>query len=298
MVSYYRIWKYPLAAKSCKHIYFRRDRGWRDHGREAGDGEAGPETTTGRLPENLIRARRNVRDLILCNPFEFFCTFTFNAEKIDRYDFPRCKKRLSQLFNDYKKRYAPNFRYLVVPEFHKDGAVHFHGVVRGIRPEDLTVPETIWKRDKKTDNLEKAPNTRKYVDWSYYSKKLGFFSCSRIRNPEKCAWYVSKYITKDLVDLPLGGNLYLASKGLSRPELIFDCDDVPMTFQPEYQDEFVMMAYQPEETTYGVYVPLWLGDCCAELKDPPEEEPAAEPFGPRLTGSQLRFWRQSLWTWD
>lgn len=284
-MPYYRIYRYPLKAKACKHIYFRRDRPF--GGSLEKEGREGKEPAV-RLPEHLARARRNVRDLILCNKFDFFCTFTFNAERIDRHDFPRCKKRISQVFNDYKKRYSPDFRYLVIPEFHRDGAVHFHGMVSGIRPADLVVPEMIWKRNKRTDALEMVPNTQRYVDWPYYSKKLGFFSCSPVRNAEKCAWYVTKYITKDLAKLPPNCNIYMASKGLSRPELVFDADDIPMLFEPDYKDDFVEMSFQPDSATYGHYIPLWFGECCSDLSDPPESD---EPFGPRMTGKQLEFWR-------
>lgn len=287
-MSYYRIWRYPFAGKACKHIYFRRDRSVPPD-RALSDDERVEEEQQGRLPQHLCRARRTVRDLILCNPMDFFCTFTFNGEKIDRYNFDLCKKKITEVFKNYKSRYSPNFRYIIVPEFHKDGAVHFHGVVAGISPEDLTVPKMIWKRNKKTDALELVPNTRRYVDWSYYSKKLGFFSCSLIRNAEKCAWYVSKYITKDLADLPAGGNIFLSSKNLRRPELVFDSDDVPMTFTPDYQDEFCAISYQSDDATIGPFVPAWYGECCADIYDPLDLPAAEEPFGPRLTGKQLAF---------
>lgn len=290
-MSYYRIWRYPLKEKACKHIYFRRDRAF---------GRAAPKEITddaflsnlveaGRADSNLCRARSTVRNLILCNKFDFFCTFTFNAQKVDRYNFPECKKKLSKVFHNYKVRYAPDFRYLVIPEFHKDGAVHFHGMVRGIRPNDLTVPDMIYRRDKKTDALERVPNTKKYVDWAYYSQKLGFFSCSAVRDYEACAHYVTKYITKDLADLPGNMNMFLSSKNLTRPELIFDCDDVPLLFEADYEDEYVRMSFQPDSATFGSYVPEWYGECCAELHDPLEEPP--EPLFPRMTGKQLGLWK-------
>lgn len=209
-MSYYRIWEYRLKEKAFKHIYFKRDRSFgRAERREKTEQELLDSlANAGRADSNLCRARSTVRNLILCNPFDYFCTFTFNAEKIDRYNFKACQKRITELFKNYKARYAPNFRYLIIPEFHKDGAVHFHGMVSGIADGDLTVPEQIWKRDKKTDTLILVPNTQKYVDWQYYSKKLGFFSCSAVRNHEACASYVTKYITKDLEDLPAGCNIF------------------------------------------------------------------------------------------
>lgn len=280
-------------AKPCKHIYFRRDRYWGRPERKAKSDEEFLDdlAKAGRADSNLCRARSTVRNLILCNKFDFFCTFTFNAEKIDRHNFAECKKKLAKLFNNYKDRYAPDFRYLVIPEFHKDGAVHFHGMVKGIRPDDLTVPDIIWKRNKKTDSLERVPNSKKYVDWAYYSQKLGFFSCSAVRNHEACAKYVTKYITKDLANLPNNVNMFLASKNLARPNLIFDSDGVAPMFVPEYEDEYVEMSFQPDSVTYGTFVPSWYGECCAELHDPIEEP---EPLFPRMTGKQLALWQSNV----
>lgn len=205
-MSYYRIYRYPYKALGFKHIYFKRDRYW---GRPERHKEGREEKTEElRFDSNLCRARSTVRNLILCNRFDYFCTFTFSGEKIDRYNFKACKKRLSDLFKNYKNRYAPDFKYLVIPEFHKDGGVHFHGMVNGIRPGDFSVPDMIYKRNKKTDALTLVPNTKKYVDWQYYSQKLGFFSCSAVRDVEACANYVTKYITKDLEDLPAGCNMF------------------------------------------------------------------------------------------
>lgn len=290
-MSFYRISYYPLRKDCFKHMYFPRRRG------------RGPEDTADKntaaileklaedqkRDENLSRAQRTIRDLILCNKFDYFCTFTFNSHKVDRYDFGVCKKKITDVFKNYKDRYSNDFRYVIVPEFHKDGGVHFHGLVRGIREEDFTVPEYIWKRDKKTDELTKVPNTRKYVDWQYYSKKLGFFSCSRIKNYEKCARYVSKYVTKDLINLKLGQRVFMASTGLNRPELVFDADDVPKMFGvADFSNDFVEIKESSE--SFGM-LPDWWGECCAELSDVDHDDGGPliekEIFFPRLTGQQL-----------
>lgn len=281
-MSFYRIYKYPLKLNAYKHIHFKRDRAF-------GSLKQKKPENVAKLDESLCRTRRLVRDLILCNQFEYFCTFTFNEQKIDRYNFDVCQKRLTRLFDNYKQRYAPDFRYVIIPEFHKDGAVHFHGVVKGIRPGDFTVPEYVWKRDTMSDQLLLVQNTKKYVDWQYYSKKLGFFSCSKIRKYEACARYVTKYITKELASSPVGKGrrCFMASKGLRKPELIFDCDDIPLMFEPEYQDDFVHMAYLNEDWTYGHILPPWAEECCSDLTyDFSVEQEQDEPIFVPVTGEQ------------
>lgn len=54
-----------------------------------------------------------------------------------------------------------------------------------------------------------------------YHAKFGFCSLGAIRNPIGCAFYVSKYISKDLRDsgVPVGKDLYYSSRGLDRSVL-------------------------------------------------------------------------------
>lgn len=193
-----------------------------------------------KLSQSLSRSRRTIRDLILCNSFEYFCTFTFNGNKVNRYNYDDCKNKILNLFANYKKRYSSDFIYLCVPEFHKDGAVHFHGVVGGIRPEDFVVPKKIAKKNN-CGIIEMVPNTKKYVDWPYYSKKLGYFNCSLIRNYDGCARYVSKYISKDLASISKGDRVFFASANLNRPELVFDMDDVGGIFDPDFENDFCVI---------------------------------------------------------
>ena len=295
-MSFYRISYYSGRGHRFKHMYFPRGRG--------GVKSSTPEENAAaileklgedaKIDESLSRSRRTIRDLILCNSFDYFCTFTFNADKVDRYNFKLCKQKITKAFDNYKSRYSPDFRYLLVPEFHKDGGVHFHGMVRGLRPKDLSVPKQIYKRNKKNGKLELVPNTKGYVDWTYYSKKLGFFSCSKIKDYEKCARYVSKYVTKELVNLALGQRIFMASTHLRRPELVFDCDDMPRMFRDaDFENEFVSIKESPD--SFGI-LPDWWGEQCAELRD--EDEQAApmgalleeEIFFPRLTGTQLAMY--------
>lgn len=188
-----------------------------------------------------------------CNKFDFFCTFTFNPEKILRYDLTECRKKISNVFDNYKQRYSQNFKYLLVPEYHKDGAIHLHGLIAGIRPEDLIEPQFIPKRNVFKDIVEMVPNTPHYLDWPYYSKKLGHFSCSKIKSDAAVSKYIVKqYITKDLEKLPPGQQMYLCSKGLNRAELIFDSDDVPMF--GHFQDfEFCKIQWQNMDFMYDQF---------------------------------------------
>jgi hypothetical protein len=223
----YRVYRYRFkdGATCDKHVFINRDRSLKVK-------SITEKYNKKRLAVNISRVKKTVNELAYCNKFDYFCTFTFAADKANRYDMADCRKKISALFNHYKTRYSPDFKYLLIPEYHKDGAIHMHGLIAGIRDLDLIVPLTIPKLNIFTGIVEQVPNTPHYKDWPYYSKKFGYFSCSEIKNRVAVSRYILKYITKDLVQLPRAQQCYMCSKGLDRAELIFDCDDVPMSGAP------------------------------------------------------------------
>lgn len=240
-MSFYRIYEYPLNDLQFRHIYVKRDRVVNAEPKEKPILDLIDDFK--KSEQSLSRARKQIRDIILCNQFDYFCTFTFDSKKIDRYNYDVCRKYISKWFNNFKFRYAPDFKYLVVPEFHQDGAIHFHGLIGGMPKGELTIPEFIYKRNKFTDELEQVPNTRMYMDFPRWRENAGFFNCSAIRDYQRCAFYVTKYITKDLLNLPKNSPVFLCSKNLKRPELVFDEDYIPMLFEPTFENDFVCTAF-------------------------------------------------------
>ena len=288
---YLRMYEYPLgSAKRFRVIGFNGFRPW------SGGEKSPPVSHDKKSAQNLARARRVIRDLILCNYFRYFCTFTFDGSKVDRYDYPSCKKAITDCFHDFRKRHAPDFRYLLVPERHKDRAWHFHGMVQGIPSGEFTVPDFITYRDRRTQQLREIRNTRGYIRWARWP--YGHFDCSLVKNYEACATYVSKYVTKDLaVDL-LGKKCYLASLGLNRPDLVLDEDNVPFPFQhPEYMDEFCKISWASGHDVLGSLLPSWYDDWCSDVRSPEELPPTRWQqekilFEP-LTGEQLSLLESS-----
>ena len=182
--------------------------------------KADPVEHEGRMDESFSRSRRLITEYILCNRFDLFCTFTFSKATVhDRKDYKAIKSKLCKFFNNFKNRVDPTFKYLVVPELHKDGSVHFHGVITA--PVGLCTPLQIPKRDN-NGVVHMVPNTPGYMDWPPYSGRFGFFSCSWIRNYTGCALYVSKYMTKDLAQwFERNDQIVMHSKGLNKPELVY-----------------------------------------------------------------------------
>lgn len=79
--------------------------------------------------QSLSRSKRFIREISLCNDFDFFVTLTVNKENCDRYDIDICQEHLRHILKNYKKLHN-DFKYILISEKHKDGAYHFHGLMK------------------------------------------------------------------------------------------------------------------------------------------------------------------------
>lgn len=160
------------------------------------------------LERSVRRSRAVIKDLVLCNEFELFCTFTFNPKKYDRYNFNNLKLVMLRWLNNQRRTNSPALLYLVIPEFHKDGAIHFHALLKNYNG--------ILKDSKKI-----SPKGKNKV-YNLPSFRGGFTTCSKIdHNLDAVADYVSKYITKDLISV-FNKNRYFCSKYLKRPKKVYN----------------------------------------------------------------------------
>lgn len=99
--------------------------------------------------------------------------------------------------------------YLLVPEFHKSGRLHFHGLVSNVPKWNL-----IQARHYKTKRLIKVNGIQIYNLVNY---NLGHTTISKIQSQEKVSNYISKYATKDLIKLK-NKKRYWYSRNLEKPK--------------------------------------------------------------------------------
>lgn len=158
--------------------------------------------------ESLRRTRAVIRDIGLSNTWTHFVTLTFNPDLVDSFNYDACVDKLSQWLKDSRKRKAPDMQYLMVPELHKSGRWHFHGLMNGIAPLDLT------------DSLRRDRRGRVIYNIGRY--KLGFTTATEIGDQEKAVYYLLKYITKDLCSVTFNRKRYWASRDLVRAETTTD----------------------------------------------------------------------------
>ncbi len=112
--------------------YFPRPR-YIERGKPPSDREA--ETTDkaqeGRTHKQIHAIRRRIKGYAFSNDFRWFVTLTFNPEKVDSFDYETAKTTLLKWCRKMRDRHE-KFDYLIIPELHKSGAVHFHGLLGDI----------------------------------------------------------------------------------------------------------------------------------------------------------------------
>lgn len=179
-----------------------------------------PVANEGKLDNSLSRTRSRITELALSNEWDYFFTGTIDQTKFDRYQMYTFREAFSQWIRDLKKKYKCKIRFLVVPEFHKDGAVHMHGFLSGIPDRCLVSFDTLAQ----TQPVPVKLLGRGYSSWTDYAKKFGYCSVAPIKNPIGCAFYITKYITKELCDRRdlLGKHLFFATQKLRGAQIVGD----------------------------------------------------------------------------
>lgn len=158
--------------------------------------------------------KRRIRGYALSNSFKWFATLTIDPKKHNSLNYNTAKKILLKWCRKIRDRYG-KFDYLIVPEFHKSKAIHFHALIGDIpaifvEAQHSKSGKPILRNDRQVYNL---------ADWEY-----GFTDCEEIVDSEKTASYMTKYITKELMTNKemFRKKRYFNSQGLKKPKITFD----------------------------------------------------------------------------
>lgn len=172
---------------------------------------------------SVNRTKNQVYDYSRANLWEWFVTLTFSPEKVvSRYDYDELLKKVQTKFNNIRKRIAPDLKYLIIPERHKDGAWHFHALIAQIG--GITMIPSIKRKGEQVYNFEQ---------WNF-----GHTDCTRVKDPVKAANYVGKYITKTLAFHSEGRQRYLVSNNVNKgQELKEMVDAAEMNFFESVYDQ-------------------------------------------------------------
>lgn len=185
-----------------------------------------------RMSVHLSRTARRVKTRIfeyaICNDWTHFVTLTIDKTKHDRYSISGIEKALKKKFKALKRKYS-DFTYLIIPEFHKDGAFHFHGLMNWTDISEL--------KPSKRGNV----SGRKEFNNLVFNTGFGFSSFIELdSNKLAVSKYITKYITKSNF-ATFSKNTYMCSRGLKTPELLLKEIAHEPILDPDYKNDYVQV---------------------------------------------------------
>lgn len=150
--------------------------------------------------KSMCRARAKLRRLALANDFRWFVTLTLDQRYVDRMEPAAVVRKLTVWCSNMVQRRG--LRYILVPERHKKGGIHFHGFF-----SDCDLGAVLsGHKDKHAHDIYNLDR------WD-----LGFTTAIELYGdyPSAVA-YVCKYIGKD--GEKIGGRWYYSGGGLVEPK--------------------------------------------------------------------------------
>lgn len=175
------------------------------------------------------RSKTKVEDIICMNAddFKYFVTLTISPDKVDSKDPKAILPLLHSFLNNMRSRHG--LKYLLIPEYHKSGAIHFHGLFN----DSITVIDSFTRKAKGYSKPLKIETLKRkgvniddcQVVYNLPQWKHGFSTaCEIYGDVNGVSAYVTKYITKDLSKI--FGNFYFAGGNIVRnvPQYLTDTD--------------------------------------------------------------------------
>lgn len=137
-----------------------------------------------------------------------------------------CNEKLDNFIGNFKrdlKKKEIDLYYLGVPEYQKNGSVHYHFLMSDI-PDEFKYNIPAWLDfDYNTHKLRKGKGLK---NWVYGKSDIEY-----IANQSRVSTYISKYILKNIVSLDetvfyerLNKKRYFASRNLVKPEVKYNYD--------------------------------------------------------------------------
>lgn len=223
--------------------------GWEEAERYSGEAkpkpaarEAGKKSEGADRDRSMRRARANLRRLALANEFDWFVTLTLDPAKIDRYDPAAIMHTMNRWLDNMVRRHG--LRYVLVPERHQDGALHFHGFFAGtgLEAQDsgtMKLPGVKQPRKPRSKaQREEWLQQGGRVVYNLPQWPLGFTTAMELYGEYSGAVaYICKYVGKQSGDRPMG-RWYYSGGPLVKPEKTYAALDY-REILAEYPDDAI-----------------------------------------------------------
>lgn len=188
---------------------------------------------------SVSRSIRAVRELAACNPWQFFVTITLSPQLWkNRYTPDGLQDIIKAMAKRWRRKrkndsaHCPGFAYLLVPEMHKDGAIHLHGFVSCMPSSDCipyTMSDVNGSKKLPIKICEKVRKGSPVFHCREWERLFGYNTLEPVIDLDKASSYVVKYISKEIGSVPFKSR-YWVSRGLSRAKRL------ATYYFPEYCD--------------------------------------------------------------
>lgn len=184
------------------------------------------------------RAKKNVFDLAMCNPdLNLFVTLTLDGSQIDRYNYDAIIRKLNQWLDNRVRRNG--LKYVLVAEYHKDKAIHFHALFN-----DVLEKVDSGHKTKSDGHLKTVYNL---PCWT-----LGYTTAIYTTGERaKVCNYITKYITKS--ENKVGGRWYYSGGKLSRPDYSYSNTYLDELLIPEDIENPFDFQIENTQTVYRIH---------------------------------------------
>ena len=214
---------------TCSRYKLFRERGWEETRKRVSSAPAEPSDAGENARRAVRRARSRLRDYARSNEFTHFVTLTLAPDKVpDRHDLNGMVKLMRTWLDNHVRRHG--LKYILVPEHHKDGAIHFHGLVNDALPlvDSGTLANGGKPRRPRSEKQRAALLSEGWhVVYNMPSWKYGFSTAIELYGErEHAVAYVCKYIGKEMsgsggsrLPAKIGGRWYYSGGALRLPEI-------------------------------------------------------------------------------
>lgn len=168
---------------------------------------------------SLARTKSMIGTYARCAVWQWFVTLTFDGTRTDRTDFKKCMNRTRNWLHNCRKRFAPDLKYLAVPELHADGmSWHLH----------ILLSDTGSMAFVDSGHARSGQPVYNLSGWRW-----GFSTAVHVQDVFGVQKYILKYITKECHMLATGAHRYYVSNNLPKPKKSTMC------IEPHESDEIV-----------------------------------------------------------
>ena len=208
--------------------------------RETKDYDLNEEEEENKKLHSLMNSRnrtiKNIYSIARANNWEWFVTFTFDPKRFNSTNYDSVMAEMSHFMKNLRRKNI-DMKYMLIPELHEDHKkYHVHGLLSGL-------PDCYFEYWKHEDGKDV------YIMKNYI---LGRNYHTRVENNDAVTRYITKYITKDLMESTKNKHRFLYSLNCDKPreiklktgshEFLFDKikGSVTYTKSIEYNDTHVI----------------------------------------------------------